>query len=92
MTYALPSLAQRPEDIEPNLEYLLAQYGAETGERVRFNKEARERFMRFAASPSAAWKGNFRDLSAAVAPDPRIRPVRSDGADRRRRPHGPAAW
>ena len=65
-TYALPGLAQRPEDIEPNLEYLLAQYGAETGERVRFNKEARERFMRFAASPSAAWHGNFRDLHAAV--------------------------
>ncbi len=65
-TYALPGLAQRPEDIEPNLEYLLAQYSAETGERVRFNKEARERFMRFAASPAAAWNGNFRDLSAAV--------------------------
>jgi transcriptional regulatory protein RtcR len=65
-TYALPGLAQRPEDIEPNLDYLLAQYGAETGERVRFNKEARERFMRFAAAPSAAWSGNFRDLSAAV--------------------------
>ena len=33
---------------------------------MRFNKEARERFMRFAMSPSAAWRGNFRDLSAAV--------------------------
>ena len=42
------------------------QYGTETGERVRFNKEARERFLRFAAAPSAAWSGNFRDLSAAV--------------------------
>jgi transcriptional regulatory protein RtcR len=65
-TYELPGLAQRPEDIEPNLDYLLAQYGAETGERVRFNKEARERFMRFATLPTSAWKGNFRDLSAAV--------------------------
>ena len=65
-TYELPGLVQRPEDIEPNLEYLLAQYGAETGERVRFNKEARERFMRFATLPSSAWNGNFRDLSAAV--------------------------
>ena len=65
-TYELPGLARRPEDIEPNLEYLLAQYSAESGERVRFNKEARERFMRFAMSPSAAWRGNFRDLSAAV--------------------------
>ena len=65
-TYELPGLARRPEDIEPNLEYLLAQYSAQSGERVRFNKEARERFMRFAASPSASWRGNFRDLSAAV--------------------------
>jgi transcriptional regulatory protein RtcR len=65
-TYELPGLAQRSEDIEPNLDYLLAQYGAETGERVRFNKEARERFMRFATLPTSAWKGNFRDLSAAV--------------------------
>ena len=65
-TYELPGLARRPEDIEPNLEYLLAQYSAESGERVRFNKEARDHFMRFAASPSASWRGNFRDLSAAV--------------------------
>ncbi|AQR67936.1 transcriptional regulator [Janthinobacterium sp. LM6] len=65
-TYELPGLAQRPEDIEPNLEYQLAQYSAETGERVRFNKEARERFMRFATLPTSAWKGNFRDLSASV--------------------------
>ncbi|WP_312440484.1 RNA repair transcriptional activator RtcR [Janthinobacterium sp.] len=65
-TYELPGLARRPEDIEPNLEYLLAQYSAQSGERVRFNKEARVRFMHFAASPSASWRGNFRDLSAAV--------------------------
>lgn len=65
-TYELPGLAQRAEDIEPNLDFLLAQYGAETGERVRFNTEARARFMQFAISPAAAWSGNFRDLSAAV--------------------------
>ena len=34
--------------------------------RLRFNKEARERFMRFATLPTSAWNGNFRDLSAAV--------------------------
>ncbi|MRV76718.1 AAA family ATPase [Duganella sp. FT92W] len=65
-TYALPGLAERPEDIEPNIDYLLAQFGAETGSVVRFNKEAREQFMRYAASPDAQWNGNFRDLSAAV--------------------------
>jgi transcriptional regulatory protein RtcR len=33
---------------------------------VRFNKEARDRYMRFAMSPEARWSGNFRDLSASV--------------------------
>lgn len=65
-TYELPGLMARPEDIEPNIDYLLAQYGAENGQMVRFNKEARERYMRFASSPEALWTGNFRDLSASV--------------------------
>ena len=33
---------------------------------VRFNREARARFMRFARSPDALWTGNFRDLWASV--------------------------
>jgi transcriptional regulatory protein RtcR len=33
---------------------------------VRFNKEARDRYMRFAMSDLARWTGNFRDLSASV--------------------------
>lgn len=65
-TYALPGLAERAEDIEPNLDYLLRQYGAEHGDMVRFNKEARAQFMAFATSPDARWSGNFRDLAAAV--------------------------
>lgn len=65
-TYDLPGLVGRPEDIEPNIDFLLAQTGAEQGQLSRFNKEARERYMRFAASPDALWVGNFRDLSASV--------------------------
>ncbi|HEY0064655.1 MAG TPA: RNA repair transcriptional activator RtcR [Telluria sp.] len=65
-TYALPGLVDRPEDIEPNLAYLLNQFSTENGQMVRFNKEARERYMRFAISPDAPWSGNFRDLSASV--------------------------
>ena len=65
-TYPLPGLAERIEDIEPNLAYLLAQFSEENGQMVRFNKEARERYMRFATSPDALWTGNFRDLSASV--------------------------
>jgi transcriptional regulatory protein RtcR len=65
-TYALPGLVERPEDIEPNLTYLLNQFSEENGQKVRFNKEARERYMRFAMSSEAIWRGNFRDLSASV--------------------------
>jgi transcriptional regulatory protein RtcR len=65
-TYELPGLVERAEDIEPNLDYFLAQFGAENGQMVRFNKEARERYMQFATSPEALWSGNFRDLSASV--------------------------
>lgn len=65
-TYDLPGLAGRPEDIEPNLDFMLAQFSAENGHLVKLNKEARERYMRFAAAPEARWPGNFRDLSASV--------------------------
>ncbi|QYF94603.1 RNA repair transcriptional activator RtcR [Massilia sp. PAMC28688] len=65
-TYALPGLAERPEDIEPNLAWLLARFTEEHGQMVRFNREARERYMRFATSAQARWAGNFRDLSASV--------------------------
>jgi len=65
-TYELPSLAERPEDIAPNLDYLLARHSEEAGLLARFNKEARERYMRFATSGEAQWRGNFRDLAASV--------------------------
>ena len=65
-TFALPALKDRPEDVEPNLDFELEQYARQTGDRVRFGAEARRAFLAFAASPAAAWAGNFRDLNAAV--------------------------
>ena len=65
-TYELPSLAQRPEDIEPNIDYLLAQQSADVGGKVSFNKEARQKYLRFAMSGEAQWHGNFRDLGVSV--------------------------
>jgi transcriptional regulatory protein RtcR len=65
-TYQLPGLAERNEDIEPNIEFELTRYAREQGEQVRFNAEARERFLNFATSPAARWTGNFRELSASV--------------------------
>jgi transcriptional regulatory protein RtcR len=65
-SYELPSLAQRPEDIEPNIDYQLAQQSAEFGRKVSFNKEARQKYLKFATSPLALWQGNFRDLGASI--------------------------
>ncbi|MCC6357283.1 MAG: sigma 54-interacting transcriptional regulator [Phycisphaerales bacterium] len=66
-TFELPGLAARREDIEPNIRYELEQLEARAGRAFRFNTEALERFMAFATSDEAPWKGNFRDLNAAVA-------------------------
>jgi transcriptional regulatory protein RtcR len=66
-TFSLPGLEARPEDIEPNLHFELDQYAQKTGRRITFSTEARERFLDFALRRGTAWKGNFRDLNAAVA-------------------------
>jgi transcriptional regulatory protein RtcR len=65
-TFGLPGLAERLEDIPPNVDYELNQFAVRTGQVVRMNKEARERFLRFAMSSDAQWSANFRDLNAAV--------------------------
>lgn len=65
-TYRLPGLAERPEDIEPNLDYELERWSREQRGRVAFNREARARYLRFAMSSEARWPGNFRDLGASV--------------------------
>lgn len=63
-TFRLPGLEERPEDIEPNLDYELDRFAATSGRRVTINAEARRRFLRFAMA--APWPANFRDLHAAV--------------------------
>lgn len=65
-TFALPGLADRREDIEPNLDYELERFAEREGSRVTFNKEARDRYLAFAEAPAALWKGNFRDLAASL--------------------------
>lgn len=64
--FELPGLADRREDIEPNLDYELNRFTEKTGKRITFNKEAREDFLRYALDPATPWRGNFRDLNAAV--------------------------
>jgi transcriptional regulatory protein RtcR len=65
-SYTLPGLAQRPEDIEPNVDHLVTRCAAELGRAVRFNAEAKALYLRYAQSPEALWSGNFRDLAASV--------------------------
>lgn len=65
-TYRLPGLAERIEDIEPNLDFELERWSREQRHRVALNKEARSRYLSFAGSPEARWPGNFRDLGASV--------------------------
>lgn len=65
-SFTLPGLAQRREDIAPNLDFELDRFTREEGRRVRFNAEAHARFLAFATHPDVPWHRNFRDLSAAV--------------------------
>lgn len=65
-TFQLPGLADRAEDIEPNLDFELERFAEGNQRRVMFNREARDRYLAFAMSPDAAWSGNFRDLGASV--------------------------
>ena len=64
--YPLPALAERREDIEPNIEHQLALASQELGRATRFNKEALSAYLAFAHSNEARWRGNFRDLAASI--------------------------
>lgn len=65
-SFRLMGLSERPEDIEPNLDYELERVSEQEGKMVRMSAEARELFLKAAMAPGAAWTGNFRDLAGAV--------------------------
>ncbi|HMQ24247.1 MAG TPA: sigma 54-interacting transcriptional regulator, partial [Planctomycetota bacterium] len=65
-TFVLPSLKERIEDFEPNLDFELEEFARRNGRRVSFNQEARARYLAFATSERALWTANFRDLDASV--------------------------
>ena len=65
-TFHLPGLAQRKEDIAPNIRYELDRFAERHNTHVSFNTEAWTCFLDFAVSPAATWRANFRDLSGAV--------------------------
>lgn len=65
-TFALPGLAQRREDLAPNLEYETERASTSLGIQVSWSREAREKYLAFGTSSEASWPGNFRDLNASV--------------------------
>jgi transcriptional regulatory protein RtcR len=65
-TFLLPGLRERPEDIEPNLEFELERVGDDLKQRLTISREARERYLTFARSADARWSGNFRDFGASL--------------------------
>jgi transcriptional regulatory protein RtcR len=65
-TFVLPGLRERPEDIEPNIDFELKRHSEREGVHVTFNREARERYLAFAVSSEATWSANFRDLGASM--------------------------
>lgn len=62
--FSLPGLAERREDIEPNLDFEMERAGVDLGLHISMTREAREVFMAFATT--APWHGNFRDLASTV--------------------------
>ena len=65
-SYQLPSLKDRFEDIEPNIEYELRRYSQEKNQKVSFNSTAKSKYLAFSLSSYATWKANFRDLNSSI--------------------------
>lgn len=65
-TYRLPSLRERIEDFEPNLEYELKNFANKAGTLISFNKDARDKYIQYSKSAEALWSANFRDLNASI--------------------------
>lgn len=79
-SWQLPSLKERMDDFEVNLEFELNQNARLLDRQIRFSQRAREAYLHFAKSPQATWAANFRDLNASVtrmatlSPSGRIEP------------------
>lgn len=65
-TYRLPSLCERIEDLEPNIDFELETFSRKSGYLVKFSRQARTDFLDFSRSPEALWSANFRDLNASI--------------------------
>ncbi|MCO4782052.1 MAG: RNA repair transcriptional activator RtcR [Candidatus Cloacimonetes bacterium] len=65
-TFQLPGLVDRKEDISANINFELDQFEKSENRRVTFNKEAINKYLKFALSKQATWKASFRDLNSSI--------------------------
>jgi len=65
-SFEIPSLANRKEDIEPNIQYEIQKFEELNHQNIRFSTEALQEYLKFSKSSEAIWSANFRDLNASV--------------------------
>lgn len=65
-TYKMPPLKDRIEDIPLYVDTELNKSEKESLSDVKFTETARNRYLNFAGSEEALWKGNFRDLRSSL--------------------------
>lgn len=63
-SYVLPGLADRREDIDPNIDEILDKYYKDTKNKRSFTPEAREKFLEY--TYTIPFEGNFRELRRMV--------------------------
>lgn len=66
-SYRIPGLAERREDIEPNLDYELRLFRDNANRGVLITEDARKLFMDYALAETTSWSGNFRELRNMVS-------------------------
>ena len=62
--YRLPGLAERREDIEPNIEFEIKTRNEKQKDKVQFTEEAKDLFLEY--SETSPWEGNFRELKKLI--------------------------
>jgi len=65
-SWQLPSLKDRMDDFEVNLEFELRQSARMLDRQIRFSQKAKDTYLSYSKSPQATWAANFRDLNASV--------------------------
>lgn len=64
--FEIPSLKDRPEDIEPHLKSALEKFSQENNKNITINDQALTRYLEFATSLEAVWCNNLRDLISST--------------------------